>query len=103
MRPKSPYVEEVYQRNARIYKLLASAKRLEILNTIRRREATVSQLAEGLSMRKANVSQHLAVLRHAGLVRTRREGQNIYYVIADSRLIEPCAILKRLHEQGRIR
>jgi ArsR family transcriptional regulator, virulence genes transcriptional regulator len=93
---QSPYPKRVYKRNAEVYKLLAHPKRLEILNIIRYREATVDTLAEVLSVAKANVSQHLTLLRFARLVTVRREGRNAYYKIADPRIVEPCAILRKL-------
>jgi len=95
---KSPFPKHVYNRNAEIYKILSNPIRLEILNTIKFQEASVEQLVEVLKLRKANVSQHLAMLRHARLVATRRDGLNIYYRIVDPRIIEPCRILKEVWE-----
>lgn len=82
--------------NARTYKLLASEKRLEILNNIKYTEKRVEELVKILGVSKANVSQHLALLRHAGLVQTRRDGQNVYYKIIDPEIIKPCVILYNL-------
>lgn len=97
---KSPYPKTVYKKNAEVYKLLAHPKRLEILNTIRYGEATVDQLAEILGVSKANVSQHLTLLRLAQLVTVRREGKNAYYQITDPRIVEPCAIFRKLYGDG---
>lgn len=99
---KSRFTREVYERNAEIYKILANAKRLEILNTIRDKEATVTELSKMLGTRKANTSQHLMVLRHLGLVKVRRTGKFIYYSIIDPGLVEPCRILKELHEDKKL-
>ena len=46
-------------------------------------EKSVSELTEELGLRQATVSQHLARLRQEGLVETRRDGQTIYYSIAN--------------------
>lgn len=73
--------------NAKTYKLLANEKRLEILNNIKYEEKRVDELVKILGVSKANVSQHLALLRHAGIVETRRDGQNIYYRIIAPRLL----------------
>ena len=97
---QSPYPKSVYARNAEIYKILANPIRLEILNTIKHDEASVEQLVGILGLRKANVSQHLGLLRHAGLVVTRRSGLNIYYKLVDPRVIEPCRILKEVWEDA---
>lgn len=82
--------------NARTYKLLANEKRLEILNNIKYEEKCVEELVKILGVSKANVSQHLALLRHAGIVTTRRDGLNIYYKIVDPEIIKPCVILYNL-------
>lgn len=86
--------------NAKIYKLLANEKRLEILNNIKHEERCVDDLVQILGVSKANVSQHLALLRHAGLVTTRRDGLNVYYRIVDAEIVRPCAILYNLWVSG---
>ncbi len=98
----SRFSKEVYERNANIYKTLANAKRLEILNAIRTREATVTELSKMLGARKANTSQHLMVLRHLGLVTVRKTGKYVYYKIVHPGLVEPCAILKDLYERRKL-
>lgn len=96
---KSRFTKEVYERNAQIYKMLANPKRLEILNAIIDKEATVTELSKLLGVRKANTSQHLMVLRYLGLVTVRRHGKNAFYKIVNPGLVEPCKILKDLYEK----
>lgn len=96
---KSRFAREVYERNAQIYKMLANPKRLEILNAITDREATVTEISKMLGVRKANTSQHLMVLRYLGLVKVRRQGKNAFYRIVNAGLVEPCKILKDLYEK----
>lgn len=86
--------------NAKIYKLLANEKRLEILNNIKYEERSVEFLVKILGVSKANLSQHLAVLRHAGLVTARRDGLNVYYKIIDAEIVRPCVILHNLWVSG---
>ena len=88
-------------KNAATYKLLANEKRLEILNNIKYEEKRVEELVKILGVSKANVSQHLALLRHAGIVHTRRDGQNVYYKIVDPEIIKPCVILYNLWVSGK--
>lgn len=88
--------KKTFHKNAHIYKILSSAKRLEILRLLSQGEIGVEEMLKITKMPKANLSQHLALLRHNGLVQTRREGQNIYYKIVDERIIEPCKILHKL-------
>lgn len=93
---KQPLPRTAYRRNAETYKILANPKRLEILNLLREQEMSVEELVKTLGISKANVSQHLALLRHAELVTVRREGLNGYYNIIDPRIVEPCRILHQL-------
>src|SRR5450830_951746 len=89
---KSTFSKEIYRKNAELYKVMANPKRLEILNFIVDREATVNELSKMLGTRKSNTSQHLAYLRYVGLVTTRRQGKNVFYKISNPRLVEPCKI-----------
>ena len=93
---KSPFSKETYRKNAELYKVMANAKRLEILNAIVNKEATVNELSKMLGTRKSNTSQHLAYLRYVGLVTTRRQGKNVYYKITNPRIVEPCKIFNEL-------
>ena len=93
---KNPLPRSAYQRNAETYKILANPKRLEILNLLREQEMAVQDLVTTLKISKANVSQHLALLRHERLVTVRRDGLKAYYSIVDPRIVEPCRILYEL-------
>ncbi|MBI2066176.1 winged helix-turn-helix transcriptional regulator [Candidatus Woesebacteria bacterium] len=96
----SPFPKETYERNADIYKVLANSKRLEILNILKKGELSVEELTHELGVRKANISQHLAILRLNRLVRVRRDGQRIFYSITDPRIVEPCRILHELWQKN---
>ena len=103
MKIKRPLPRTAYEKNAETYKILANPKRLEILNLLREQEMSVDQLIKALGAAKANVSQHLSLLRHAKLVTVRRNGLNGYYNIIDPRIVEPGPILhqlsKRIHDK----
>jgi len=86
----------IYELQAEICKVLASPKRIEILNALKDGEKTVSELVEILNIPKANVSQHLAIMRHKGVLKTRREGVNIYYSISHSKIIDACNMMKEV-------
>ena len=75
-------------------KSLASPVRLRILCSITGQEASVGELAELLGVRQSVVSQHLALLRKDGLVKTRRDGQTIWYALADMRVISVMEVLQ---------
>lgn len=93
------FTKDTFERNSKIYKLMANAKRLEILNLLKENgELTVTQLVDEMGIRKANVSQHLAILRYLKLVEVKRVGKNGFYRISDSKIVEPCRIMNELWE-----
>lgn len=76
-------------------KSLASPVRLRILCSIMGKEASVGELAEQLGVRQSVASQHLALLRKDGLVKARREGQTIWYALADERVVRVIDVLQQ--------
>lgn len=86
--------KKVFELQAEICKTLANPKRLEIIAALKDGEQSVGELVDALGISKANVSQHLAVLRQRGVVATRREGTNIYYKINNPKITEACALMK---------
>lgn len=102
MKVKKSLPRSAYEKNAEIYKILANSKRLEILNLLREQEMPVEELVKTLGISKANVSQHLALLRHAKLVTVHRKGLNGYYNIIDPRIVEPCRILHQLSKKSKV-
>lgn len=74
--------EALFDEFARVAKALASGRRAEIVDVLANGDRSVESLAAELDLSVANVSQHLQVLRRAGLVRGRREGTYIYYALA---------------------
>lgn len=93
--------KSIYEMQAEICKTLTNPKRIEILNTLGNDEKTVTELVASLGASKANVSQHLAVMRHKGILTTRREGVNIFYRVANPKVIQACSLMKEvLFEQA---
>lgn len=69
-----------------VFRAIADPTRREMLELLRERERTVLELAEPFRISQPAVSQHLAVLRDAGLVSARREGRTRVYRIEPARL-----------------
>lgn len=67
-------------------KQLANGNRLMVLCTLLEGEMSVGELNEQVPVSQSSLSQHLAKLREAGFVSTRRESQTIYYQLADPRV-----------------
>ncbi|WP_346798282.1 metalloregulator ArsR/SmtB family transcription factor [Halomonas sp. Bachu 37] len=62
-----------------LLKAMANEKRLQILCLLADKELSVTQINQQLTLSQSALSQHLAILRHDGLVNTRRDSQTIYY------------------------
>jgi ArsR family transcriptional regulator len=79
-----------------VCKGLADPKRLLIIDALRDGELSVGEICELLDLPQANVSQHLSILRDKGLVRTRRDGQFIYYSLSSAKIIEAMDLLREV-------
>jgi len=88
--------DKISELHAEICKTLGSSVRIEILNLLQDREKTVSELAQGLELKQANVSQHLAVLRQRQVVATRKEGTSIYYRVSNPKIIQACRLMREV-------
>ena len=82
---------------AEFYRALASSVRLEILELISSsKELNCSQLLDALKIPKANLSQHLTVLKDAGILKFRKDGQFQYVSLAIPEMLEACKIVRSL-------
>ena len=84
------------QRYAAVSRALADPKRLCVLEALAAGERSVSQLSREASCQVPNMSQHLAVLRSAGLVSTRRDGNTVLYRLKDPRVLEAYRLIQSL-------
>ena len=87
---------ERYRLHAEVCRVLTDPKRLMLLDVLRGGERSVGDLAQELGCSLANASQHLAVLRSAGLVDTRRSGTSILYHMSEPDLMEACDVISRI-------
>jgi ArsR family transcriptional regulator len=84
------------QRSAVIARALADPKRLCVLESLARGELSVSELSVQVGCQVPNMCQHLAVLRAAGLVTTRRDGTTVFYRLTDSRVLAAYQLIAEL-------
>lgn len=87
---------EIYELQAEVSKTLAHPLRLAILHTLRDGEKTVNHLTEITGASQSNVSQHLALMRQRDIVRTRKEGANIYYRVASPKISQACDMVREV-------
>ncbi len=82
---------------ADLLRALSNPGRLTILCMLATGERTVGELERAVGLSQSALSQHLAVLRHKGLVKTRRFRQNVFYTIGDDRAMRVIDTLAGLY------
>jgi ArsR family transcriptional regulator len=97
----------VFELHADLCKTLSNPKRLMILALLAKKEMSVGEIAEVLSVPLSNVSQHLSLLKAQGLVHARKEGQVVRYSLTDRRIIQACTLIRsvlldRMKERGMV-
>ena len=88
--------EDERNRFAAVARALGDPKRLCVLESLAGGEASVGELATRVACQVPNMSQHLSVLRSAGLVTARRDGSTVYYRLADPRVLEAYKVLQSI-------
>lgn len=92
-----PLPAQVLQQAASTFGMLAATARLQIVWLLAKGERDVGTLAAEVGSTVPAVSQHLAKLKLAGLVRSRREGRRQVYLVDDPRVAEMVTSMIRLH------
>jgi DNA-binding transcriptional ArsR family regulator len=99
-----PLTPELLELVAERFKALAEPARLGILNALRDREMTVSELMEATGLGQANASKHLQLLHGLGFVERRKEGLYVHYRLADPDVFQLCDIMcGRLGREAELR
>lgn len=88
--------QQLFQLQEEIFKVLGNHKRLEIIQLLNDRELSVTEMTSMLGLPQANLSQHLALLRQAKIVDSRRDGQTIYYRLTDRRICDACSLVREM-------
>jgi ArsR family transcriptional regulator len=92
-------VDEITLLQAEVLKTLASPRRLEILHALAREPIEVGRLAATIGASQPNVSQHLAVLRSAGIVDAERVGREVRYRLSDPDVMVACGLMRTVLER----
>jgi len=90
---------DIFELHADTCKALASPARLRIIALLRDGEMPAGDIVKALGVRKANVSQHLAVMRQRGIVQAHKEGLNVYYRLASPKVIQACELMREVLEE----
>ena len=91
--------ENVITAGSLLLRALGNAKRLEILYTLRGGEMNVGELEKRVGLSQSALSQHLAVLKKADVVKTRREAQTIYYAVKNAAALNIMNMLDKFYSR----
>ena len=86
----------MYQAKAEFFKTLGHPARIRVLELLAERERAVGEMLPEVGVEATNLSQHLAVLRRAGLVTFRREGSTVFYSLTSPQVAELLAVARRI-------
>ena len=92
-------MDEILILQAEVLRTLAHPRRLEILHRLAAGPVEVGRLAEELGLSQPNVSQHLAVLRSAGVVDAERLGREVRYRLSDPDVMRACGLMRGVLER----
>ena len=79
--------DQIYQYHAEMCQVFSHPKRLEVINMLREGEMTVTELSQKLTLTVGNLSQHLSMMKERHILLSRKEGNMVYYRIANPKLI----------------
>ena len=86
----------LYERQATLCKALAHPSRIRLLDMLGEGERACGDLQKQLGLSKANLSQHISQLRHAGLIVSRRQGKQMYCSLAMPEVKEACQVIRNV-------
>lgn len=87
------HIELIYLQ-AEFCKCLSDPKRLMMIHELSEGEKSVGDLAERLGLKQSNTSQHIAILRNAGVIIPRREGSTVYYSLVSPKITHACELVR---------
>jgi ArsR family transcriptional regulator len=87
-------MDPIWSLQSEVMKILASPRRLEILHLLADEPKEVGRLADEMGISQPNVSQHLAVMRAAGIVEAERDGREVRYRLTDPEVLAACSLMR---------
>jgi ArsR family transcriptional regulator len=89
-------LRRIFEMQCEICKAVAHPVRLEIVDYLSRHEMGASALLTALETSKANLSKHMGLLIHAGVVEQRRDGRQVHYRLSHPEIHEACSIMRSI-------
>lgn len=87
-------LSKLFDTHAQLLKSLAHPKRLEIIQLLQDQQLSVTDIHTMLDLPQANISQHLMILRKSQILRTQKQGKQIYYQLTDPKILTACNLIR---------
>ena len=100
MAPGAGPKRAIFEQFAVVAQAIANGHRVELIELLAQGERSVEAVARLSGLRLTNASQHLQILRRAGLVATRRSGKQVLYRLADRDVVDLLTAVRRTAERG---
>ena len=89
-------MKELYNLHAEMCKVFSNPTRLEILNFLRDKKMSVTEIINKSKLSQANISQHLSIMKSRGIVFSKRDGKMIYYKLSNQKILKAFDIIKEV-------
>src|SRR3990167_1514839 len=89
-------MKKIYEIHAEMCKVFSNPIRLEILNLLRDKEMSVTEIINTSKLSQANISQHLSIMKSKGIVISKRDGKMIYYKLSNPKILKAFDIIKEV-------
>ena len=87
-------IQNLARQQAAICRVMGNTRRVLIIWNLAKGEMSVGEIANEIGTTLQNASQHLRLLKDKNVVESRRDGQTIYYRIADNEIMKKCSVLR---------
>jgi DNA-binding transcriptional ArsR family regulator len=88
--------QKIFRMQCDICRSLAHPVRLQIVDRLNRGEASAAELLAMLGISKGNLSKHMSMLVHSGIVESLRRGRRIFYQLTDPEIHKACSIMRKI-------
>ncbi len=88
--------QKIFEIQAELCRAMGNPLRMEIMHLLRNRPMSINDIASATQQHQVTISRHLAILRNAGIVVTRRERTNILNQVANPKIMEVCDLMREV-------
>lgn len=92
--------KKIFELHAEVCKALGHSLRIEVIDLLRDKELCFSDILEITGGLKSNLSQHLSVMTNKGILKSRREGQCIYFSLSSKKVAQACRLMREVLMDG---